>query len=56
MALFYSSVPVSHDSVIVSQPEQNQNPETGAAKWNSDIIVLFTPVLFLLSRAKMSDI
>ncbi len=38
--LFYSSVPVSHDNVTVSQHEQQQDPETETAKWNSDIIVL----------------
>ncbi len=35
MALFYSSVPVSHGSVTESQSEQHQDPETEAAKWNS---------------------
>ncbi len=43
MALFYSSVPVSHGSVTVSQRAQYQDPE--AAKWNSPII---TPVVLLL--------
>ncbi len=38
MALFYSSVPVSHDSVTVSRQAQHQDPETEAAKWNSVII------------------
>ncbi len=38
MAPFYSSVPVSHDSVTVSQHAQYQDPETEAAKWNSAII------------------
>ncbi len=38
MALFYSSVPVRHDSVTVSHYEQYQDPETEAAKWKSAII------------------
>ena len=38
MALFCSSVPVSHDSVTVSQHTQYQDPETEAAKWNSAIV------------------
>ncbi len=38
MAVFYLSVPVSQDSVTVSQHEQYQDPETEAAKWNSAII------------------
>lgn len=41
MAPFYSSVPVSHDSATVSQYVQNQHPETGAAKWNSLLIINF---------------
>ena len=38
MASFFSSVPGSHDSIRVSQPEQD--PETEAAKCNSLIINL----------------
>ena len=38
MALFHSSVPVSHDSVTVSQRAQYQDPETEATKWNSAVI------------------
>ncbi len=38
MVQFYSSVPVSHDSVTVSKHVQYQNPETEAAKWNAAII------------------
>ncbi len=38
MALFYSSVPVSHDSVTVSRQAQHQDPETEAAEWNPAII------------------
>lgn len=37
MALFYSSVPVSHDSVTVS-PRAQQDPAAKAAKWNSATI------------------
>ncbi len=37
MALFHSSVSVSHDSVTVSQRAQCQDPETEGAKWNSNI-------------------
>lgn len=40
MALFYSSVPVSHDSVTVSQHAQYYDPDTEAAKENSAIINL----------------
>ncbi len=40
MSLFYSSVPVSHDSVTVSQHTQYQDPHTGVAKWNLAIIPL----------------
>lgn len=43
---YYSSAPVSHDSVTVSEQEQNQEPDTEAANWNSTTIyLLFTPVL-----------
>ncbi len=38
MALFCSSVPVSHDSVTVGQHARYQDPETEAAKWNPAII------------------
>lgn len=38
MAPFYSSVPVSQDSVTVSQHAQHQDPEPDAAKWYSAII------------------
>lgn len=38
MTLLYSSVPVSHDSVTVSQHEQHQDPEIEAVKWDSAII------------------
>ncbi len=41
MAKFYLCVPVSHDSVTVSQHVQYQGPETEAAKWNSAIVNLF---------------
>lgn len=34
MALFHSSVPVSHDSVIVSQQVQHQQPESEALTCN----------------------
>ncbi len=37
MALFYLSVPVSHDSVTVSQHAQYEDPETEAAKIKSAI-------------------
>lgn len=37
MAVFYSSVPLSHGSVTVSQHAQYQYPETEAAQWNSAI-------------------
>ncbi len=40
MALFYSSVPASHDSVTVSQHAQHQDPETEAAEGISAIINL----------------
>lgn len=40
MATFYSSVPLSHDNVTVSQHEQYNDPETEAAMWNSFIIVI----------------
>lgn len=38
------SVPVSHDSMTVSQHERYQDPEIGAAKWNSAIVncVIYT--------------
>ena len=38
MALFYSSVPVSHDSVTESQHEQQQGFGAEAANWISVII------------------
>ncbi len=38
MAPFYSSVPVCHDSVTVSQYARYKDPETEAAKWNSAVI------------------
>ncbi len=38
MALFYSSVPVSHGNVTVSQHAQYQDLETEANKQNSAII------------------
>ncbi len=56
MALFYSSVLVSHDSVTVSQHAQYQDPETEAAKWNSVFIKLFTPLLFLLWHVRLSSV
>ncbi len=51
MAPFYSSVPVSGDSVTVSQHAQYLDPQTDAAKWNSaviNLIICYTAVLFLL--------
>lgn len=44
MALFHSSVPVSHDHVTVSQHEIQQDPEV--AKWNSDMakVIIYTCV------------
>ncbi len=42
MAPFYSSVPVSHDSVTVSQHAQNQDPESEAAEWNLAIITFIS--------------
>ena len=56
MALLYSSVPVSHDSVTVSQHAQYQDPETEAAKWNSAIIHLIIYMLLLLQYVKMSSV
>ncbi len=44
MALFYSSVSVSHDSETVRQ--QHREPETEAAKWNSAIIDLIIYMRF----------
>ena len=38
MALFFSSVPLSRDSVTVSCHAQYQDPENEAAKWNSAVI------------------
>lgn len=38
MALFYSNVPVSHDSVSMSQHAQYQDSETEAAEWNVALI------------------
>lgn len=38
LALFYSSVQVSQDSVAVIQHAQYSDPETNAPKWNSAII------------------
>lgn len=42
--LVYSSVPLSHASVMVSRHEQHHEPETEAAGWNSAIInfVIYT--------------
>ncbi len=40
MALFYSCVPVIHDSVAMNQDIQYRDPETEAAKWNTAIINL----------------
>ncbi len=47
MALFYSSVPVMHDSVTVSQHAQHQDRKTWATKWNSAIIhfIIYTCAL-----------
>lgn len=38
IALFYSSAPVSNDSVTVIQHAQYQDTEVEAAKWNSAIV------------------
>lgn len=38
MALFHFRVPVGHGSLTLSQHAQSQDPETKAAKWNSDLI------------------
>ncbi len=35
MSAFYSSVPVSHNCVTMSQHAQYQDSENEAAKWNS---------------------
>ncbi len=49
------SVPVSPDSVTVSQHEQYQNPETEAAKWNSAIthFIIYTCAFPTQSSMKM---
>lgn len=53
MDLFYSVVPLSHNSVTVTQ--QYQDPDTGAAKWDLVIInFIFTAVLLLLWHVKIS--
>lgn len=39
MAQLHSSVPVSHDSMTVSQHPQNQDPEMGDAKHREAAIV-----------------
>ncbi len=54
MALFYSSVPLSHGSVTVIQHVWYQDPDTYAAKWNSARILFFMPELF--QNAKMSSV
>lgn len=36
--LFYSSLPVSHDSVTESQPAHNQHPDPETADWASVIL------------------
>ncbi len=49
MAPLCLSVPVSHDSVTVSQDSQHQVPETEAVNLiQPSIILLFTPAVFLL--------
>ncbi len=56
MALFYSSVSVSHDGVTVSQHAQYQDPETEAAKWNSAIIdfIIYTCAFLILTCQNVS--
>lgn len=46
MALVYSRVPISCDSVMVSWHAQCQVPEAEAAKWNQAVIhfIIFTCV------------
>lgn len=56
MALFYSSVPVSHYGVTVKQREQCRDPATKAAVIQPSLIVLFTPALFSLWHVKMSSV
>ncbi len=53
MPLFYSSVPVSHDSVAVSQHEQYQDRET---EFSHYFILSLTSVLFLLKHVKLSSL
>ena len=48
MALLGSNIPVSHESVTVSQHAQYQDSESKAAKWNSATNQL-TPVLTVTS-------
>lgn len=47
LALLYTSAPVSHDSMTMSQHVQYEGPETEAVKWNSAIInVIIYPCAF----------
>ncbi len=48
MALFYSSLPLSHDSVTASQHEQYRDPETEAVKWNSAIVFSYFVFSYLV--------
>lgn len=54
LALLYSSDPVSHHSVSVSQHAQYSYPQTAAVKWNSAIIVLFVILFIYCFYVKMS--
>ena len=45
MALFYLSVPVSRDSVTVSQHAQHQHPEAEASTWDSANIMSINVIL-----------
>lgn len=49
-AQFYWSVPVSPDSVTVSQHGQHQKPESEASKWNSAIIHFYINLHLSFSR------
>lgn len=47
MSQSHSSASVSRDSVTMSRSAQNQDPETQAAEWNSDIIHFIVCLFFV---------
>lgn len=56
IALFYSSAPVSNDSVTVIQHAQYQDTEVEAAKWNSAIVQFIIYCAFLSEKGLLLSV